>query len=71
MVSAEKEPERTLGPKRSRGASPNGHSDFSDDEREGGSSKIANNNLIFGNFIHPIAIEQDVGLSSSFEKLEG
>lgn len=39
MVSAEKEPERTLGQKRSRGASPNGHSDFSDDEREGGSSK--------------------------------
>lgn len=37
MVSAEKEPDRTPNQKRSRGASPNGHSDFSDDEREGGS----------------------------------
>lgn len=44
MVSAEKgEPEgRAIGDrnKRSRGASPNGHySDFSDEEREGGSSR--------------------------------
>ena len=43
MVSAEKgEPEgRAIGNKRSRGASPsNGHfSDFSDEEREGGSSR--------------------------------
>ena len=40
MVSAEKGESdgRTLGNKRSRGASPNGHySDFSDEEREGGS----------------------------------
>lgn len=40
MVSAEKgESEgRTVGKRTSRGASPNGHySDFSDEEREGGS----------------------------------
>lgn len=41
MVSAEKgetDGRGTLGNKRSKGASPNGHySDFSDDEREGGS----------------------------------